>query len=224
MDTAPVPGRVHTRAKARGADQHPPTPQLPARSRRRCRRGPPRRRSGRRPGRSGRRAAAPRGGPGWLSNDGRRWRPTDHEPLLGRGHDHPPRLQFFILIDRLTDPCQAGSRTALVFVGQLRPGNRAGRIDALGLRVGRRDDDRGGRLGCRAGSHAQQQSEQARSSSEPSCHGINSTITGTWSDALVQSRASLKTTCRVSPPARSGLTQTWSSRRPRSEARQSAAR
>ena len=52
----------------------------------------------------------------------------------------------------------------------------------------------------------------------------SSTHTGTWSDPCGQSRASFSTICRFSLPTRSGVTQTWSSRRPRSDARQSRLR
>ena len=55
-------------------------------------------------------------------------------------------------------------------------------------------------------------------------HTRSSTHTGTWSDPCGQSRASFSTICRSSLPAKSGVTHTWSNRRPRSEARQSRLR
>lgn len=51
-----------------------------------------------------------------------------------------------------------------------------------------------------------------------------STSTGTWSLVRGQSRASVSTSHRRRPGARSGVTQMWSRRRPRSEARQSRLR
>ena len=47
-----------------------------------------------------------------------------------------------------------------------------------------------------------------------SSHTRSSTHTGTWSEPCRQSRASFSTICRFSLPTRSGVTHTWSSRRP----------
>ncbi len=52
----------------------------------------------------------------------------------------------------------------------------------------------------------------------------SSAMTGTWSDGLSQPRASLNTVTAPRSPARSGLSQTWSSRRPLSAAAQSGER
>ncbi len=52
----------------------------------------------------------------------------------------------------------------------------------------------------------------------------SSTVTGTWSEGPGQPRASRRTSAATRPGASAGESQTWSSRRPRSEASQSRAR
>ena len=56
------------------------------------------------------------------------------------------------------------------------------------------------------------------------CHESSVTINGTWSLGFSQSRASASTSTPVNSGASAGVSQTWSSRRPRFDARQSLAR
>ncbi len=56
------------------------------------------------------------------------------------------------------------------------------------------------------------------------CYSSKSTTTGTWSEAFSQFRASRCTCAAFSAPTSGGVTQMWSSRRPRSEAAQSRLR
>ena len=91
-------------------------------------------------------------------------------------------------------------------------GRRASACSTAGRRR-RRRTTRASRSPSRGRDHAAVRSQTA-----------TSTRTGTWSEARSHPRADLRMVWDRSPGAKSGLTQTWSSRRPRSAASQSRAR
>ena len=111
-----------------------------------------------------------------------------------------------------------GSRASLA--GRATASSRT--ITALGRRASACST--GGRRRRQRTTRASRSPSRGRDHAAVRSQTATSTRTGTWSEARSHPRADLRMVWDRSPGAKSGLTQTWSSRRPRSAASQSRAR